>query len=310
MAKRTYNINEEMQDILNKFERYLVTLNKSKVTIVGYLRELRLFIDEENIKEAEQFDSFSKRWWLEYSSRKVEEGLNPSTIQKKINIFSSFYVFLQVEELATDNPCYKLPTINKNGMSDYKDKVMSEEQIRALLQATDTKEFQNSRMQYINQRDKLIIYLMCNVAPRIDEVSKIRLEDIDLQNNKLYIRGKGGKDKVTRYTNFNDKVKILIMGSIQRKPNRTYLFENYMGEQLNTETIRKVWYKACEICGLEGFTPHNIRHSVASSLVAKGVPIAKVSQVLGHSSGSKTAERFYIKPKEDMNDTLDVLDIF
>lgn len=308
-SKREYNISNEMKDMLVKYEEYLVMLRKSEKTIEDYLSELKLLIDTENLQSIEEFSVLSKKWWLNFVDRKVKSGLSPITTTKKISYISSFYNFLLVEDLVENNPCANLPNVNSKGLSHYKEKVMSEEDVRRLLQATDSEAFQKSRDKYLNLRDKLIIYLMCNVAPRIEEVSKIRLDDIVLSENKLYIRGKGGKGEITRYTNFNTKVKALIMASIQYNPNRVYLFENCYGKQLSTESIRKIWYRACDLCGLEGYTPHNIRHSIASSLIAKGVPLKKVSQILGHAS-SKTSEKFYIKPKEDMNDTLEVLDLF
>lgn len=308
-SKREYNISNEMKDMLVKYEEYLVMLRKSEKTIEDYLSELKLLIDTENLQSIEEFSVLSKKWWLNFVDRKVKSGLSPITTTKKISYISSFYNFLLVEDLVEDNPCANLPNVNSKGLSQYKEKVMSEEDVRRLLQATDREEFQKSREKYLNLRDKLIVYLMCNVAPRIEEVSKIRLDDIVLSENKLYIRGKGGKGEITRYTNFNTKVKALIMASIQYNPNRVYLFENCYGKQLSTESIRKIWYRACDLCGIEGVNPHGVRHFVGSTLVEKGVPLKKVAQILGHAS-SKTSEKFYIKPKEDMNDTLDVIDIF
>ena len=149
-----------------------------------------------------------------------------------------------------------------------------------------------------------------NIAPRIGEVSRIRVKDIDLDNNKIWLRGKGHNDNVSRYSNFNDKTKdLLIRLMVEYGLDREYLFVNYKGEQLSEQSLRKMWYEVCEVTNIENVTPHQVRHFVGSSLVEKGVELKKVSQILGHT-GIKTTEMYYVKPKDNFNETLDVIDIF
>ena len=158
-------------------------------------------------------------------------------------------------------------------------------------------------------RDKTIIYLLLNCGLRIGELSRIEIQDIDLGNNKLWVRGKGHNGNISRYTNFNNITKDLIEELINKNPNRKYLFENYKEEKLAEGSIRKIWHRCCDIANVKGFTPHSCRHFLGSSLVEKGVELKKVAQVLGHSSQS-TTEKYYVRPKESMNDILDVVDIF
>lgn len=54
------------------------------------------------------------------------------------------------------------------------------------------------------------------------------------------------------------------------------------------------WRRACKAVGVEGATPHAMRHGVASALVAAGVPLIEVSKLLGHRD-SRTTERVYAK---------------
>jgi integrase len=177
---------------------------------------------------------------------------------------------------------------------------MSNEQAKAIIKASDGFEI----------RTKALIYLLMNIAPRIGEVSRIRVKDIDLDNNKIWIRSKGHNDQIARYSNFNDKTKsILIDLMVAFGLDREYLFVNYKGEQLSEQSLRKMWYEVTEVANVENVTPHQVRHYVGSSLVEKGVELKKVSQILGHT-GIKTTEMYYVRPKENFNETLDVIDIF
>lgn len=291
-------MNISREELLVKYEEYLKSLGKSQQTIRSYKNAYNRFVRDTDF-ELEDMVDINSLWCLDYmESLKCE--LSISTINKHMKQLSSFYQFLNVCEYTKVNPFFRLPSLS-NCDSEYKDKVMTNEQVKALLKASDTFEEEDWRN---GLRDKTMMYLLINTGVRIGELSRVRIEDIDLENNKLWVRGKGFRGNVSRYTNFNNITKELIIQLIAKNPNREHLFINYKNEQLNEQTIRKIWYKACEIANVEGFTPHSVRHYIGSSLVAKGVDLKKVAFALGHNSW-KTSERYYIKPKDSMIDILD-----
>ena len=285
-----------MKELLNEYVEYLKCLGKSKETIRSYKTAFNRFFSDTNFGMEDL--EVTKSWCLDYANS-LREEISVTTINKHMKQMSSFYQFLMVKGYAKSNPFYQLPSLS-NSDSPYKDKVMSDEQAKAIISASDS----------FPIREKCLIYLLMNIAPRIGEVSRIRVKDIDLDNNKIWIRGKGHNDNISRYSNFNDKTKsVLIDLMVEYGAIREYLFVNYKGEQLSEQSLRKMWYEVCESIGIEGITPHQCRHYIGSSLIERGVEIKKVSMVLGHSS-IKTTETFYIKQKGDMNDILNEVDIF
>lgn len=297
-------MNISREELLVKYEEYLKSLGKSQQTIRSYKNAYNRFVRDTDF-ELEDMIDITQSWCLDYANS-LREEISVATINKHTKQLSSFYQFLNVKGYTNINPFFRLPSLS-NCDSEYKDKVMTNEQVKALLKASDTFEEEDWRN---GLRDKTMMYLLMNIGTRIGELSRVRVEDIDLENKKIFIRGKGHNDNVSRFSNFNDTTKELIERLIAKKPNREYLFTNYKGEQLNEQTIRKVWYKCCEIANVEGFTPHSVRHMIGSTLVAKGVDLKKVAFVLGHNSW-KTTERYYVRPKESMADILDnMADIF
>ena len=284
------------KELLNEYVEYLKCLGKSKETIRSYKTAFNRFFNDTNFSMEDL--EVTKSWCLDYANS-LREEISVPTINKHMKQMSSFYQFLMVKGYVKANPFYQLPSLS-NSDSPYKDKVISDEQAKAIIKASDSFEI----------RTKTLIYLLMNIAPRIGEVSRIRVKDIDLDNNKIWIRSKGHNDQIARYSNFNDKTKdLLIRLMVEYGLDREYLFVNYKGEQLSEQSLRKMWYEVCESIGIEGITPHQCRHFLGSTLISKGVPTEKVAQVLGHSS-IKTTERYYIKPKDDMNDVLSKVDIF
>lgn len=287
-----------MEKYLNEYRENLEFLGKSKITIRNYIGTARKFIREQGIKSVEELDNLDRRWWLSHMAL-LKKTLKPSTINTFIKQMSSFLDYLVLERLIEEN-CLKHMQSLSTSNEEFKEKVMTDEQAKAIISASDS----------FPIREKCLIYLLMNIAPRIGEVSRIRVKDIDLDNNKIWIRGKGHNDQISRYSNFNDKTKSLLIDlMVAFGLDREYLFVNYKCEQLSEQSLRKMWYEVCESIGIEGITPHQCRHFVGSTLISKGVPTEKVAQVLGHSS-IKTTERYYIKPKDDMNDVLSKVDIF
>lgn len=284
------------KELLNEYVEYLKCLGKSKDTIRSYKTAFNRFFNDTNFSMEDL--EVTKSWCLDYANS-LREEISVPTINKHMKQMSSFYQFLMVKGYVKANPFYQLPSLS-NSDSPYKDKVMSDEQAKAIISASDS----------FPIREKCLIYLLMNIAPRIGEVSRIRIKDIDLDNNKIWLRGKGHNDNVSRYSNFNDKTKdLLIRLMVEYGLDREYLFVNYKGEQLSEQSLRKMWYEVCEVTNIENVTPHQVRHFVGSSLVEKGVELKKVSQILGHT-GIKTTEMYYVRPKDNFNETLDVIDIF
>lgn len=284
------------KELLNEYVEYLKCLGKSKETIRSYKTAFNRFFNDTNFSMEDL--EVTKSWCLDYANN-LREEISVPTINKHMKQMSSFYQFLMVKGYVKANPFYQLPSLS-NSDSPYKDKVISDEQAKAIISASNS----------FPIREKCLIYLLMNIAPRIGEVSRIRIKDIDLDNNKIWIRGKGHNDNVSRYSNFNDKTKdLLIRLMVEYGLDREYLFVNYKGEQLSEQSLRKMWYEVCEVTNIENVTPHQVRHFVGSSLVEKGVELKKVSQILGHT-GIKTTEMYYVRPKDNFNETLDVIDIF
>ena len=248
-----------MKELLNEYVEYLKCLGKSKETIRSYKTAFNRFFNDTEF-EMEDLE-VTKSWCLDYANS-LREEISVTTINKHMKQMSSFYQFLMVKGYVKANPFYQLPSLS-NSDSPYKDKVMSDEQAKTIIKASDSFEI----------RTKALVYLLLNVAPRIGEVSRIRIADIDLDNNKIWVRGKGHNDRISRYTNFNMDTKSLLIDLIvEYGATREYLFVNYKGEKLSEQTLRKMWYEVCESIGIKDITPHQCRHFVGSTLISKGVP--------------------------------------
>ena len=69
-----------------------------------------------------------------------------------------------------------------------------------------------------------------------------------------------------------------------------YIFTSSIGTPIDPRNLYREFQKVCRAAGLGDWHPHELRHSAASLMLAQGVKIQVVSQVLGHSSIRMTAD--------------------
>lgn len=299
-----------MNELLKEYKEYLELLNKSDETIKSYLSTMNKLCRDQDFVETDDFINLDMSWWLSYIEEQ-KEATKPSTINKKIKQVSTFYNFLIISKrMNIINYCKQMPNINETNNSEFKEKVLNDMQIKSIIGITYNREFNlinKNHNKYSNLRDKLIIYILFDLGMRIEEISRIEINDINFEDNKIMIRGKGFGGNISRFNYFNDKTKSLMLELISMNPNRKYLLETYNNKQLGTQSIRKIWYKVCELADIKGYTPHNVRHSVASRMINEGVKIEKIAQFLGHK-GDATAKKYYIKATDDLKDSKKVND--
>lgn len=304
--------NMSMDNCIFKYVKYLNLLNKSEVTIKSYVSTLQKFVKDEKINEVSEFIDMDKEFWFNWvNKQKDEDDISIATINKKIKQMSSFYNFLVNEELLNDNCLYRFPKINEKGEDDYKgDKAFSDDIIKAILQATDKEEF-NCHGNYINLRNKVIVKLVFSTALRIGEMSRIKIEDLKLEdNNKIMVRSKGNKGRIGRSTNCNNEVAELIKKLVLYNPNREYLFTNRNGEKLTEQGIRNVWYDCCDIAGVPRVHFHNVRHTIGTKMGENpNITLQEIKDTLGHST-INTSMKYYIQQRKDIQESMGKINIF
>lgn len=165
-----------------------------------------------------------------------------------------------------------------------------------------------------NLKHRLMVSLAYAAGLRVSEVTKLKIADINLNENIIYIRGaKGGKDRISI---FPDKLKEEMSEFILNKNPQDYLFTNNRvrsradncigsrtggqflryanrcvsdysdnGGKLSTRTLQKIFKNALTKAGISSLaTFHSLRHSFATHLLENGNDIRFVQELLGHSS--------------------------
>jgi len=248
-------------------------LNKKRVLFLEYLEEIRGYSDltiksyDESIKEAlnliEISEEEGKTLFNLMPYRISIAELNAKTISKKLSAIRGFSSFL-----------------NENGMSVV---VKSDESVK--VAKTLPKPISHKHIMEALEKaaiqEKLVIIMLYTLGLRISELSALKLEDIS--DGWIRVLGKGNKH---RDVPLIETTKVLIDEYLTSFSANKFLFEKN-SEKLSENSLRYMVNKVFKSVSLK-VTPHQLRHSYATSLLNSGAPIVDVSELLGHSSMATT----------------------
>jgi len=109
-----------------------------------------------------------------------------------------------------------------------------------------------------------------------------------------FIRLKQTKNGKARALPFNETLWSLFSG-LRTRHDVPWVFHDAEGRRHND--TRHPFEEACEVAGLTDFHFHDLRHTFASWLMMRGVPLATVSNLLGHTSPTMTLRYAHLSPK-------------
>ena len=156
-------------------------------------------------------------------------------------------------------------------------KYLSEEEVKKLLEAAKA-----------NPRDYAIISFLAYSGLRVSELCNLKIEDVDLNERVVYVHsGKGDKDRIVVIS--QEAVDAVTNYLSKRDDSLEYLFSSQKSEKITRIQVFRIVKKYAKIAGIKkNVTPHVLRHTLATTLLKRGVDIRFIQQFLGHSSVATT----------------------
>jgi len=141
-------------------------------------------------------------------------------------------------------------------------------------------------------RDRALLELLYSCGARISEVTGLDVDDLDLEDRSVVLRGKGGKDRIVPIGRpavaAVDAYLVRGRPSLAKKGGPA-LFLNARGGRLSRQSAWQVLVDAAERAGIDkDVSPHTLRHSFATHLLDGGADVRVVQELLGHSSVTTT----------------------
>ncbi len=273
-----------MQETSARFLRYLkIERNSSDYTIKSYREDLEILIEyfQDTIGRVPTPGELTPQDLRTYVAALHQAGYAKSSVSRRLASLRSFFRFAQREGLCDSNPAKPLRNPRRERKLPH---FLTTAEVGKLLLAPDTSG-------PMGNRDRAIFETLYSAGLRVSELVGINLNDLDLEDGLVRVRGKGKRERLAPLGSFAVKAIVQWMGNRvpadQQRPgdNGDPLFLNKFGKRLTTRSIGRMLEKYLKLTGLDSRTsPHTIRHSFATHLLNGGADIRSVQELLGHKS--------------------------
>jgi integrase/recombinase XerD len=207
----------------------------------------------------------------------------PATIQRKTACLRSFYRHLRREEIIAHDPTAELRSPRK---SQRLPQVLTRDEVAALLAAPRGHDPPALR-------DRAMLELMYACGLRASEAVDLTVGAVDLRAGIVRARGKGSKERlipvgrqaVSAARTYLEHGRPKLVGPREER----HLFVNHRGGGLTRQGLYKIVQRHARSAGLEGrMSPHTLRHTFATHLLAGGCDLRSLQEMLGHADVATT----------------------
>jgi integrase/recombinase XerD len=265
------------------FVRYIRSeCHLAENSVVAYERDLRRFFDW---LRGRRIAGLSVSELSDYPAWLTGQELAPASISRHVVSLKVFFRYLQLEGVLTENQAELLGT---QKLWQRVPTVLSQVEIEALLTAP-----RPPRPWW--RRDRAMLELLYATGCRVSELSHLRPRDVRLSERYCLCHGKGDKQRVVplgrkaiaaveAYIE-HERAKLEARSSTASQ----FLLLSSRGARLTRERIWELvkLYARQTGCAAE-LSPHSLRHSFATHLLAGGADLRQVQEMLGHASIATT----------------------
>jgi integrase/recombinase XerD len=208
---------------------------------------------------------------------------SPATIHRKTACLRSFYRHLRREGVRDSDPTASI-TAPRRGRK--LPRVLTRDEIQKLLAAP-------SGTEPGAIRDRALLELMYACGLRASEAIGLEVADVDIDEQVLRARGKGSKERLVPIGRAAVEALRIYLdrgrpGLLRGRP-EPHLFVNFRGGPLTRQGLYKIVRRHAAAVGLaDRMSPHTLRHTFATHLLAGGCDLRSVQEMLGHADVATT----------------------
>jgi integrase/recombinase XerD len=259
----------------------------SRNTLEAYRSDLvqfGAFLDRQDLGALDVAHRDLIRYVTELANGGPEKAaVSPATIQRKVACLRSFYRHLRREGIVEHDPTAQLRGPKRTQRLPT---VLARAEVQKLLS-------QPKGTAPAALRDRALLELMYACGLRASEAVGLLVSDVDVEAGVLRARGKGSKERlvpigreaVRAVRHYLAKARPRLVGD--RAEDR--LFVNHRGGGLTRQGLYKIIQRHAKAAGLEHkMSPHTLRHTFATHLLAGGCDLRAVQEMLGHADIATT----------------------
>lgn len=267
------------------FLRYLeVSRAASPHTVKAYaqdLKALEAYLEPQGVA-IEAANHLHLRGFLGVQS----VALAASSRARRLAGLKSFYKFLARRKVIAANPARRVKTPK---LPQRLPRAVPVDEAFALMGAPDEEAL-------LGLRDRAMLEVLYGSGLRVSELVGLSLTSLDLKSGVVRVLGKGNKERICPLS--DPAVEALtawlsrrgeLLAKPAKKQDPSAVFLNFRGGRLTTRSVERHLDKYVrELALSRKLSPHALRHSFATHLLAGGADIRSIQELLGHASLSTT----------------------
>jgi len=201
-------------------------------------------------------------------------GYRRSSVSRKLSSLRGFFGYLAEAGLIEEDPTRRLLGTRVERRLP---RAISVEEVFALLERGPSGRWE--------ERDRALLELIYACGLRLEEVSRLRWDQLDVEEGWVLVEGKGGKE---RYVPVGERALEALRAWRARAGESPYVFPGGDEGHISPRTVDRAVRRAARRAGLGEISPHVLRHSFATHLLEGGASLRTVQTLLGHRSLSTT----------------------
>lgn len=318
-----------MKEAIARYLEYLKTVrNSSPHTVSNYGKDLRQFLEFLSPPDAvpPALRAVNHGMIREFVSHLHDQGLEKSSIARKLAALRSFFKYCVREGRLKESPARLVPTpklpkripsvLSAEEMNGFLNQLAGMAQFpgsglslrRASRRSSPSEQNQKAHGKaalaeegLLLRRDRALLELLYAAGLRVSELTGLNLVDVEQKERMLRVRGKGNKERIVPYgAKAQEALEKYwpVRDELLRQANRSNrhedphaqaVFLNYAGRRLTPRSVGRIVKKYVRLVNVNwDLHPHSLRHAFATHLLADGADLRAIQELLGHQSLSTT----------------------
>lgn len=266
-----------MNPLLRDYRNYLkIERTMSRNTVASYCSDMEMFLAAVPV----EVKAVSPSDIEDYLQGRT--GISKRSQARILSSLRSFFSWLVLEGVITDNPCDK---VDSPKLGRFLPDVLSVEEVSAIMDSVDVSTWQG-------KRDRAILEVLYGCGLRVSEAVELKISCLYFDEGFIRIIGKGNKERLVPAGEMAaDAVNeyLLHRPSPYDAKSDDLVFLNRFGRSLSRQSMFKMIKKQALIADVrKEISPHTFRHSFATHLVENGADLRLVQEMLGHESLTTT----------------------
>lgn len=276
--------NTKLHDIIPIYEQHLRSLGRRQRGIDRYLDHLRGYLS--TLPDGATYAALTPES-VRAHMRNRSATCAPATVLGMLTAVRSFCQFLVEEGMLEIDPTTRVRWPRRTHALP---RALSSNELTTLLETIRLPEELDDRRRWYWLRNRRVIYLMLYAGLRLAEVAALLWRDMDMRASTITVRdGKGGKARVVT---MHRRLKTELLPA-SSAPAHWAVAGKQDGITLNPKALAHVFEEWLPRLGIVGISAHRLRHTFATEMLKRGVPLCDIQEALGHTSIDTT--RIYLQ---------------